>query len=266
MVPSGQPSAVLKPVQAVAVQKSTFIFGPLLLFTLSDIILSLVGEAVKTHLVWYIRYTDVIDLALIAPLYLISFVWLEEQFVAAKAAPWLRRAFLILAMVFLYGHAMHVTANAVNTFSTEIHQYLSQIPADTYALLYFLDETLSHYIVFITKFAIFACILILDTTTKASDQRTPWFSWAFGLGCLYGIWQAIVFTEGQKVILLPILSIGLGLVWIILWRRRGGKVVHFLRSGVMTAFAGGLIPFTFIGLLLYALIIGGFTEPSKLGL
>ena len=258
-------STVLKSSQITTVHKSMFILGPLMLFALSDIVLSLIGEAVKTQLAWYFRYTDLIDLVLIAPLYLISFVWLEEQFVDARKSPRIRRVFLILAMVFLYGHAMHITANAVNTFSTEIKHYLPQIPADTYALLYFLDETLSHYIVFIAKFGIFACILLLDTATKTGEGANPLYKWAFSLGCLYGVWEAIVFTEGQKVILLPILASGLGLVWLILWRRQGGKAIDYLRSGVMTAFVGGLIPFAFIGLFLYALITGGFIEPSKLG-
>jgi hypothetical protein len=265
MVTSHPPAAVLQPVQAAPVQKSMFILGPLLLFTLSDILLSLLGEVLKTHLVWYIRYTDMIDLALIAPLYLLSFVWMEGQFVSAGASAWLRRAFLILAMLFLYGHAMHVTANAVNTFSTEIHDYLPQIPADTYALLYFLDETLSHYIVFITKFGLFACLLILDVSSRAFENTAPPYRWALALGSLYGVWQAIVFTEGQKVFLLPVLAIGLGVVWYLLYRKQASQFSTFLRSGVMTAFVAGLIPFAFIGLLLYALIIGGFTEPSKLG-
>jgi hypothetical protein len=265
MVSSQQPVAVPTTFQAAAVQKSLFIFGPLALFTLSDIILSLSGEAVKTQLVWYIRYTDMIDLALIAPLYLASFIWMEGQFVAAGATTWLRRAFLILAMLFLYGHAMHVTANAINTFSTEIHDYLAQIPADTYALLYFLDETLSHYIVFIAKFGLFACLLLLEASTRTSEKAAPLFPWALGLGCLYGVWQAIVFTEGQKVFLLPVLAIGLGAVWYILYRKQARKISTFMRSGVMTAFVAGLVPFAFIGLLLYAQIVGGFIEPSKLG-
>jgi hypothetical protein len=266
MVTSNQPATVSKPFQAAVAQKSMFILGPLILFTLSDIVLSLLGEAVKTHLIWYIRYTDMIDLALIAPLYLVSFVWMEGQFVAAGASTWLRRAFLILAMLFLYGHAMHVTANAINTFSTEIHNYLSQIPVDTYALLYFLDETLSHYIVFITRFGLLACLLLLDITSRTPENTAPAYGWALALGCLYGVWQAIVFTEGQKVLLLPLLAIGLGVVWYILYRRQASKIFTFIRSGVMTAFVTGFIPCIFIGLLLYALIIGGFTEPSKLGL
>ena len=265
MVSSQQPAAVPTTFEAAAVRKSMFIFGPLALFTLSDIVLSLSGEAVKTHLVWYIRYTDMIDLALITPLYLVSFIWLEGQFVAAGASNWLRRAFLILAMLFLYGHAMHVTANAINTFSSEIHNYLAQIPADTYALLYFLDETLSHYIVFIARFGLFACLLLLDVSSRTSEDSTRLYPWALGLGCLYGIWQAIVFTEGQKVFLLPILAIGLGVVWYILYRRQARKFSEFVRSGVMTAFVAGLFPFVFIGLLLYAQIVGGFIEPSKLG-
>ena len=39
----------------------------------------------------------------------------------------------------------------------------------------------------------------------------------------------------------------------------------FLRTGPTTAFVAGLLPSMLLGLGLYALVVGGFTEPSKLG-
>ena len=161
---------------------------------------------------------------------------------------------------------MHGPPTAINAFTPDSHTSLSQLPADTYALLYFLDEILSHYIVFIARFGLLACLLLLDVSSRAPENTAPAYGWALGLGCLYGVWQAIAFTEGQKVLLLPLLAIGLGVVWYILYRRRASKISTFIPSGVMTAFVAGLIPCIFIGLVLYALIIGGFTEPSKLGL
>ena len=172
---------------------------------------------------------------------------------------------MLVVFLFLKGEAVLRSSLYSRGLGVVYKRHLSQIPADTYALLYFLDETLSHYIVFITKFGLFACLLILDASSRTSENTAPLYPWALGLGCLYGVWQAIVFTEGQKVFLLPILAIGLGVAWYILYRRQARKFLTFVRSGVMAAFVAGLIPFVFIGLLLYAQIVGGFIEPSKLG-
>ncbi len=92
----------------------------------------------------------------------------------------------------------------------------------------------------------------------------PTYKWALALGCLYGIWQSIVFIEGQKAFLLPVLAVGLAVLWFMLWRKQGGKFTDFARSRVMTAFVAGLIPCIFLGMLAYFLIFGGFPEPSTL--
>lgn len=238
---------------------------PLVLFTVGDIALILTGEAFKTRLIWYLRFADLVDLLLVAPLYLVSLVLFYEQFLSRAAAPWLRRAFLALAVIFMYGHAMHVTANAINTFSTEIRDYRAIIPADAYALIVFLDETLSHWIVFLARFSLFACLLELEISaqTGAEHARSPWSGLA--LGAIYGVWQAIVFVEGQKVLLVPVLAVALGVLWVWRWRQRKIPLARFLRTGPLTAFVAGLLPSMLLGLGLYALLVGGFTEPSKLG-
>jgi hypothetical protein len=165
----------------------------------------------------------------------------------------------------MYGNAMHVTANAINTFSTEIRNYGAIIPADAYALVYFLDETLSHWIVFLARFGLFACLLELEVgaAVEADLTRSPWPGLA--LGALYGVWQAIVFIEGQKVVLVPVVILALGGLWIWRWYQRKRPLTTFLHSGLLTAFVAGLLPSMLLGLGLYALVVGGFIEPSKLG-
>jgi hypothetical protein len=237
---------------------------PLLLFTLGDIALTLLGEAFKTHLIWYMRFADLVDLLLVAPVYLVSLVWFHEQFLNRSAAAWLRRTFLVLAILLLYGHAMHVTANAINTFSIEIRGYEAILPADTSALIYFLDETLSHWIVFLTRFGLFACLLKLESRAPFETARAS-FPWGLAIGGLYGVWQAIVFTEGQKVLLAPAIVVVVGAVWLWQWRQSKLLLASFLRRGPATAFVAGLLPAMLAGLTLYALVVGSFTEPSKLG-
>lgn len=241
-------------------------FLPLLLFTLGGTTVTLLGEAFKTHLVWYIRFADFVDLLILAPVYLISLLFLQDQFLKAKAARGLRRTFLGLAFLFLYGHAMHVTANAINTFSTEIRDYAAILPRDTYDLIYFLDETLSHLIVFLSRYGLIACLVVLETRSQAPAWRGQSAWLVGGAGPLFGLWEAVVFIEGQKVWLVPPLVAALVLLWIWQWRASQAPLWTFLRSGPATTFTAGLLPAMLAGLGIYALAVGGFAEPSELGL
>ena len=238
----------------------------LAVFTLGSMVVALVGEAFKTHLIWYIRFADFVDLVIIAPLYLFTLLLFHEQFLRGRASRRLRWVFLVLAILYLYGHAMHLTANTIDTFSTEIRDYRPLLPDDTYALIYFLDETLSHLIVFISRYGLFACLLALEARhlASAASSRPQWP--AVGVGVLYGLWEAIVFTEGQKVLLVPVLVVALGGLWVWLWRQSGSSFSTFARSGPVTAFVAGLLPSVVVGLGVYALVVGGFTEPSELSL
>jgi hypothetical protein len=103
----------------------------------------------------------------------------------------------------------------------------------------------------------------LSTQHGAEHARSPWPGLA--LGAVYGVWQAIVFTEGQKVLLVPVLAVALGSLWVWRWRQHKIPLARFLRTGPATAFVAGLLPSMLVGLGLYALVVGGFTEPSKLG-
>jgi hypothetical protein len=85
-------------------------------------------------------------------------------------------------------------------------------------------------------------------------------------GWRWGLWEAIVFTEGQKVWLAPVLVVELGGLWVWLWRRSRSSFSTFARSGPVTAFIAALLPSMVVGLGVYALVVGGFTEPPELSL
>jgi hypothetical protein len=238
---------------------------PLLLFTLGGTAVTLVGEAYKTHLIGYMRFADFVDLVILAPLYLYSLLALHDQFLQARESRRLRWMFLGLAFVFLYGHAMHVTANAIDTFSTEIRDYGSILPQDTYALIYFLDETLSHLIVFPTRYGLIGCLVVLEARSPRPIGATRAPQLAAGSGIVFGLWEAVVFTEGQKVWLIPIVVAGLALFWIWGWKTSKATLSTYLRRGPATFFTAGLLPAMLAGLVIYALAVGGFTEPSELG-
>ncbi len=145
-------------------------------FTLGSMVVALGGEAFKTHLIWHIRFADFVDLVIIAPLYLFTLLLFHAQFLRGRASRRLRWVFLVLSILYLYGHAMHLTANTIDTFSTEIRDCRPLLPDDSYALIYFLDETLSHLIVFISRYSLFACLLALEARCLASaaSSRPQW--------------------------------------------------------------------------------------------
>jgi hypothetical protein len=242
-------------------QKS--IFWTLLLFTLAVTVVTLVGEAFKTRLIGYMRFADFIDLVLNTAIYLASLVLFVELFLQASASRLLRIVFLVLALLFMYGQAMHLGTNAVNTFATEIRKY-QNLPQDMYALLYFLDETLSHLIIDISQFCLFGCLMILEARYLASKDTARSQGGALTAGVLFGIWEAIVYIEGQKLILVPFVLLGLGGLWIWLWQRSGVRLADYLKNGPVTAFFATMLPSVLCGLAIYLVSFGSFTEPSKL--
>ena len=175
-------------------------FWMLVLFTLANTIATLIGEAFKTHMIWYFRFADVMEIVVNSAFYLVSLVILFELFWQAQASPGLRRAFASLTILFFIGHVMHFTANTTNVFATEINDYKALIPADLYALVYFMDENLSHIILYLSRYGLLACLLVLETgyLVKSGGMQRLWV-WGLVVGAVYGLWEAIVFIEGQKI-------------------------------------------------------------------
>jgi len=82
------------------------------------------------------------------------------------------------------------------------------------------------------------------------------------VGILYGLWEAIAFLEGQKLYLVPLVMLGLGTVWVVLWRQSRLPFSTFMKSGPVTTFMVGLLVIP-VGLLLWFLLTGGWCEPSQ---
>lgn len=240
--------------------------GLLILFTLGALAIGLIGEAFKTHLIWYIRFSDFIDLLIVAPLSLLCLALLHEHFQEKNVPRWLRRGFLLLAMLYVYGHAMHMTSNTINTFSTEIRDYGPLLPQDMSELVYYLDEKLSHWILFLSRYGLLACLLVLEARYLSSLISGWVHRLAVGSGVLYGIADAVVFVEGQTVYLLPIVLVGLGSLCIGLWKSSDFDFTSFWRAGPVITFVTVLLPSMVIGLGAYVWIAGGFKQFSELNL
>ena len=70
-----------------------------------------------------------------------------------------RRAVTALILTFQVGRAVHISADAIHTYSTEVHpEYKDQLPADLLELIYFLDEDLGHWLLFIPYYSTLALL------------------------------------------------------------------------------------------------------------
>jgi hypothetical protein len=241
------------------------VFWMLFMFTLANTFATIIGEAFKTHMIWYLRFADVMEIVVNSAFYLVGLVLLFELFWQAQVPAGLRRVFASLIVLFFIGHVMHFTANTINVFGTEINNYKEIIPTDLYALIFFLDENLSHIILYTSRYALLACLVVLETVylVKFSPLQRMWVA-GLVVGALYGVWEAIVFVEGEKVWLVPVAFVILAATWVWAWRKSGKPIADFLKTGPITSFVALELPFLLIGLLVYRLVTGGFVDPSKI--
>jgi hypothetical protein len=85
---------------------------------------------------------------------------------------------VFLLCVFAYGHAMHWTANAINTYMTEYNLekgLRARVDDEVYELIYWFDEHLGHAIFFTTLHAFVAVWTLASaywTTTNAATAAT----------------------------------------------------------------------------------------------
>ena len=64
-----------------------------------------------------------------------------------------------LVMVFQVGRSVHIAADAIHTYATEVHpEYKQQVPADMLELIHFLDEDLGHWLLFIPYYSLLALL------------------------------------------------------------------------------------------------------------
>lgn len=220
-------------------------------------LISVLTEINKTHLVWYVRVVDFCDLVVTAPFYLVSLISLHGLVVSRERrfAYWLGFA---LIGIFMYGHAMHLTANAVNTYSTEIRNYASVIPPDTYALLHFFDEDLGHWLSFGAYFALLGLWLWEDRFVGIPQIQTVF------PGVLLGIALAIAVVESSHPwlgMVASVLLVGLALLRSL---REHGTLVKLWKDRPVGRFALAGASAMLVTELLYRIIVGDFTQPSAL--
>jgi hypothetical protein len=230
------------------------------LLTLIPPLIVLTTEMNKTVLVGYMRIVDFIDLLVMAPFFLVMTLAIHSVIYSEK--PTNRDAWLSLAFIgiLLYGHAMHMTANSINTYSTEIKDYRSILPEDTYALIYFLDEHLGHWLLYAGLFGLLGL-----WTWSCNISISNWSSLLVS-GFVFGISYGVVLIESSQVwmaLLIVLLLIGSSFLAA---RKQSQHFLSLVKSNPMAQFTFMTAIGILVGMSIYFMATGGFIEPSQYGL
>ena len=242
------------------------------IYVLFPPLILLIAELNKTFLIWHIRIVDFVDLVILGPFYLVMMIIiygsirLDQGSKKGKRMETTKEQVMgfVFAMLFFEGHAMHMTANAIDTFSFEINDYKSTIPQDTRELIHFLDEFLGHLLLFIGLMGLIVLLLwieIAHASNQGQELTRNENVICYALGTIYGTSMAIGAIEATYFVGFWNAYAILGLFfayWLIKKNReRMKKLVYFK---VIVAFYL-TIP---IATGLYWLAVGSFTQPSSL--
>jgi hypothetical protein len=228
--------------------------------TIVPILIVIATEANKRVLIGYMRIVDFIDLVITAPFFLLISLAIHAVIFSGKPPNKSYWASLVLIGVLLYGHSMHMTANAINTYSTEIKNYRDIIPNDTYSLIYFLDEDLGHWLLYLSLFG------LLGLWTWSCRLEISKFSSLLVCGSLFGVAYGIAIVESSQVWLAPLLTIWLFGCNLFIARKNSQRFLDLLRTNPMAQFTTMAAICVIVGISVYFGITGGFVEPSKYGL
>ena len=236
----------------------------LLLAFLLPLVLLAGRQLITGRTLWYLRVADLLDMVVLAPLYLVILLSLWFYMLRYGAPHRLLALFIVFAFVFIYGHAMHVTANAINTYSTEIKAYKDVLPPDVYALIFFLDERLSHLILSVGSIGLMASWLGFDQMVRQRPllPRNQFVLW--GMGAIYGTVQTYSFVEAQMVGWVGVVVGVLTAVVLWYWRRSKLTLWSFLFQRPYTTFLVAMILFFLLTTIGYGLFFNGFPQPSEL--
>ena len=213
----------------------------------------------KRLLVGYMRVVDFVDLVVTAPFFLFVLLALHAAvFEQHKDSAW-RWVSLAFIGICLYGHAMHVTANAINTYSTEIQDYKRIIPADSYALIYFLDEDLGHWLFYLGLFG------VLGIWAAQNPLRDEKFWSTLLSGGLFGLFYAVALIESSQPWIGPLIAIWL-LGCAYSWSRSAhATLLQAWKANPLLRFVAAIAVFLLVGQAVYFIAVGGFIQPSAYG-
>ena len=198
-----------------------------------------------------IKNGDVLDL--FTPLILIPLYWLLFQ-IHPHRAPKQKEilVFSLFAVLWVQGQGMHLAANSIG------HLTSGDSGSDLERLIYFYDETLSHYIWHIGMVGLSALIIYRQWRNPFIKQRSPW-KWEITAGVIHGLTYFIDIIESATTVLGVPFAVGV-VLFTSIWGRK-----HLRQQPIslffLTSYAIACL--LFLG---WGLYWGGLPEFSQVGI
>lgn len=222
------------------------------LFISTQVIVVSISFLYRHILVWNFRLIDFVDLVVLGPFYLIMFVLIGKSLVIPET-PRIRSLTFLYLFFFFEGHAMHLTANAIDTFAFEVNDY--QIPNDLRNLIHFLDEILGHALFFLGLFGLFQIVLISEPSLEGPLELGEMLFNGL-IGVIYGISLTIAVIEAQYFIYWYIAYCILSIISSL-------TILNYPNAPYRTILLSTFIS-SIITSLVYWLTFGDFVQPSEL--
>ncbi len=204
---------------------------------------------------WIISIPDMIDLVLYPPIIGLVLYFLFEKLGGNEAPYGLRYIYILFLIIHFVGHGFHWSANAIHETLKHVE---GSISADALAYVYFLDEILSHKIMYYSFYAMLLTLLVIDIKYSDISGRVDGLTMLSAI--LFGFSVMVSAIEGQS----PFEAISMGIVVMLLivltTKDRG---TGFLKRKPLMFFMllANIVLLTIAGA--YWVVFGGFLEPSK---
>uniref|UniRef100_A0A6T6LY02 Uncharacterized protein n=1 Tax=Rhodosorus marinus TaxID=101924 RepID=A0A6T6LY02_9RHOD len=240
------------------------------LFVVLPIALFLVAERCRDIYVFGLRAVELVDLLLITPSLVLALISLH--FLLLGDGPRFGRCLsVILIVVFAYFQAVHWTANLLNSFLTEWHLNLGKdsVPVKFYELVYWLDEYISHLILFGALFGhLCLCVVKGESIGRPDADVRVLLFW----GVIGGLSHACAFIESQHVQLSFLLGIPLLVASFyrffreaLVLRAREKASLDILRRCPFLVFSFAEAISLQLGPFIYSHLFESLEQPSELG-
>ncbi|MCD6484804.1 MAG: hypothetical protein J7L47_06815 [Candidatus Odinarchaeota archaeon] len=218
---------------------------------------------------WYISIPDIVDITLYGLIIGLSFFLLYEE--KLQAAPtWVRYIFIYLFILHFTGHGFHWAANALNETIINIG---SGTPPSVSEYAYYLDEIVSHYIMYPTFLGMLFVLLLADIyvcqESKKSDENTEPHEITMNVrrmlipSVVFGFSYMVSSAEAQLPYLAIFFAIAVIAVLSIKFKFKDGFSSGLSKSNFRVfLFISSIV--ILITAAIYWMLFPGFPEPSKI--
>ena len=223
-------------------------------------------EILGGRLIWYFRAVDFADMTILTPIYIAVVLYLWIYMHRNNATTAMLAAFGAFGALFLVGQGQHVAGNSINTFMTEVRDYKPITPDDAYELIFFIDEILSHWVLFGAMIGLISTWLVFDARI-AARPLLPDKLWLLLLaGLIFGLTLGYALIEARTPYIIVAVLGALGGTWLWLWRQSGQSFAGFIENRPYRKFVLILMLTTTGMMLIWLVVFGGFVQPSEVGL